>query len=418
MPPPLNCPRCKRLNPAHAVYCHFDGNLLRMEGANAAAAPGQMSEIFVFPSKRSCKTLDEFVQGCHYEWDDARDLLRRGEFQRHFQSIGRNDLARAAREAENAADADVALHTFLGALPATQVTGPKLELKPRRLVLRDVKPGEFHILPFKILNQGKGILQGRIRVAEGGQWLRVDSEDGVQAPVKAPREEDVILHVDTRGLAAPESYSARLTVVTNGGVAEVPVRLDLGVTTFSGPPPFRGAAKPRELAERMRSNAKAAVPLLENGDIQRWFDANGWTFPIYGSLAPGVAGVQQFFEGLGLSKPPALFLSDSEVGCFLLPPEIVQKQITLFTKSRKWVYAQVASDAVWMEVTTPFVAGPQQVAISFAIDSSMMDEGDTQVGNLIITANGGQRLGVRVVVGVEKSQQPFTKRLFGRFLGG
>ena len=31
-------------------------------------------------------------------------------------------------------------------LPATQIQGPKLDFKPRRLVLRNVKPGEFHIL--------------------------------------------------------------------------------------------------------------------------------------------------------------------------------------------------------------------------------------------------------------------------------
>ena len=31
--PPNICPRCQRLNPALAVYCYFDGNILRPEAA-------------------------------------------------------------------------------------------------------------------------------------------------------------------------------------------------------------------------------------------------------------------------------------------------------------------------------------------------------------------------------------------------
>src|SRR5262249_12191851 len=274
-----------------------------------------------------------------------------------------------------------------------------------------------HIRPFNGRNQGEGILQGRLRVAEGPQWLKVDSEDGVQTHIKAPREEDVILHADTRGLAAPESYSARLTIVSNGGVAEVPVRLDLGVTAFPHSP-FRGAAKPRELAEKMRANPRAAVPLLENGEIQKWVDANGWAFPTSGMQATGVAAVQQFFEGLGLSRPPDLYLTESEVHCFSLPPETIQRTVTLFTQSRKWVYGQVESDSVWLRVTTPTIAGPQQADIGFEVDSSLMYEGQLQTGYLTITANGGQRLTVRVTVEAQQSYQPFTKRFFGRFLGG
>src|SRR5262245_14739110 len=106
--PPLVCPRCQRLNPPQAVYCHFDGNLLRMD--TAAPVPGQLAQDYVFPSKRRCRSLDDFVQGCQYEWEEARDLLKRGEFTRYFTSIGRNDLAKAAREAETLPDPDVALH--------------------------------------------------------------------------------------------------------------------------------------------------------------------------------------------------------------------------------------------------------------------------------------------------------------------
>src|SRR5205814_9783181 len=133
--------------------------------------------------------------------------------------------------------------------------------------------------------------------------------------------EDVILHVDTRGLAAPQTYSARLTVVTNGGIAEVPIRLDLGVTTFPHAP-FKGVSTQRELAIKMKKNPRAAVPLLEKGEVQKWFAANGWDYPVLSVPARGVAVVQQFFEGMGLTPPPQLQLSETEIHCFALPPEV------------------------------------------------------------------------------------------------
>ena len=159
MPPLLVCPRCQRTNPAQAVYCYHDGNLLRVDAA-APATAGGLKQDYIFPSKRRCHSLDDFVQGCQYEWEEARDLLKRGEFARYFNSIGRGDLAKSAKEAEAQADPDVGLHRFLGELPVTQIQGPKLDLYPRRLVLKNVKPGEFHVLPLKVINIGKGLLQG------------------------------------------------------------------------------------------------------------------------------------------------------------------------------------------------------------------------------------------------------------------
>jgi hypothetical protein len=385
----------------------------------SAPVVGQLAQDYVFPSKRRCRSLDDFVQGCQYEWEDARDLLKRGEFTRYFTRIGRNDLAKAAREAEALPDPDVGLHRLLGALPVTQVQGPKLDLNPRRLVLKDVKPGEFHVLPLKIINTGKGLLQGRITVTEGEQWLRLDSDDPKRLSVKTPREVDVILHVDTRGLTAPQTYSARLTVVTNGGITELPIRLDLGVTTFPHVP-FKGASTQRELAAKMKSNPRAAVPLLESGEVQRWFAANGWDYPVLSVPARGIAVVQQFFEGMGLSKPPQLQLSDSEILCFALPPEVIERHVTIWTPEKKWVYGQVDADVYWLKVLTPNVAAAQQADIAFEIDSSLMEEGQTHEAWIQITGNAGQRLAIRVVVEVHKPQRrwfnPFARMVLFAFL--
>jgi hypothetical protein len=167
----------------------------------------------------------------------------------------------------------------------------------------------------------------------------------------------------------------------------------------------------------MRAQPKPAVPLLESGEVARWFTSNGWTYPVPSSTARGVAAVQQFFEGMGLSKPPPLSLSETEVRLIVTPPDVVQSQVTLRTPAKKWVYANVDSDAPWLRVTTPNVSGPQQTTISYEVDTSLLDPG-THEGHVKLTANAGQRLELRVIVDVARPHEPFTRRLLRPFLAG
>jgi hypothetical protein len=288
MPLPL-CPRCRRVNPAAAWYCHFDGTPLR---AQPGLAPGALPHEFVFPSGRACRTFDELVHTCQEEWDDARRLLKQGGFSQYLAGAGRLDLAEAAKKAQKEADADIALHNFLGALPAGKTAGPKLDLQPRRLVLGTFRAGESRAARLTVTNLGKGLLHGTVTVSEGDNWLRL-AGPGVTDPrhctLKAAREQAITVQVDTGGLAARRSYSARLTVITNGGVAEVPVSAEVAAVPFAKPP-FQGASSPRDLAERMRANPKPAGPLLESGEVARWFTANGWAYPVPVTTASGVAG--------------------------------------------------------------------------------------------------------------------------------
>jgi hypothetical protein len=410
------CPRCQRANPAEAVYCHFDGVVLQQ--GPGALPPGQLLQEFVFPSGRRCRTFDELVQGCQYEWEDARDILRRGDFAHYLARVGRLDLARAAREAQTQPDPDIALHNFVGNLPASQVQGPRLDLHPRRLQLSAIHAGEQLQIYLTVTNQGKGLLQGKLSVTEGGAWLKLANDgDNGQYALKTARDQQVTLQIDARGLTAPQTYSGKLTVITNGGIAEVPVRLDVTGVPFSRAP-YQGASTPREMAEKMRANPKPAVALLEGGEVARWFAANGWTYPVQGATAKGVAAVQQFFEGMGLSKPPVVQLSDEEFRLECVPPEVQRRQVALRTPAKKWVYARVDSDRPWLKVTTPSVSGPQQAQIAFEVDSTLMDAGRVHQGKLQIVANAGQKLEVCVWVVVPRPHQPFTRRLLWPFFAG
>ncbi|HEV3446317.1 MAG TPA: hypothetical protein VG099_16860, partial [Gemmataceae bacterium] len=366
----LSCPRCQRTNPKEAVFCHFDGAELRpVQGREETQSP-RLPHDFVFPSGKHCRSFDELARACQEEWNAARDLLKQGAFRQFLASVGRLDLAQAAQEAKSQADPDIALDTFIGALPAKIEARPRLDLNPRRLNLGTLHVGEARQVRLTVINQGKGLLHGTLSVAEGHSWLRLnhDGKANGQCLIKTASEQGIVLRIDTKGLVAPHKYSAKLTVITNGGIVEVPVRLDLAVQPFALAP-FQGAGSPREMAERMRTQPKPAVPLLENGEVARWFAVNGWTYPVLGPTAKGVAAVQQFFEGMGLSKPPPLELSASVVQIRCLPGDSVQEQIIVRTEAKKWVYARAESDAAWLRITSPNISGPQQANLTFEVDS-------------------------------------------------
>ena len=405
------CSRCQRANPGEAVFCYFDG--IPLGHAGAFAASGMLPQEFVFRSGRRCRSFDELLQGCYQEWDEARDLLGKGEFTRFLTRAGRIDLARAAQEAQGQGDPDIALINFLRALPAVSTQQPRLELNPRRLMLGVLRIGETRQAKVTLTNSGQGILQGKISVSDGAAWLKIEGGNGRQCAIKTSRDQVVQLRVQTAGLV-PQTYSARLTVITNGGIAEVPVRLDLTAVPFTQGP-FKGASTPREMAEKMRKHPKAAAPLLENGEVARWFASNGWAYPVAGPPAPGVAAVQQFFECMGLSKPPPLHLSETVFNYLVVPPELQHGQVTLRTTAKKWVYAKADSDKPWLRVTTPVAGGPQQAQFAFEVDSSLMEENQIHEGTVQLIANAGQKLSVRVVVDVRRPHEPLTRRLLRPF---
>lgn len=429
-----HCPRCQRAQPSEARYCHFDGaDLVPNAGGEDPQAQRRLPLEFVFASGRRCQSYDEFVEACMEEWDEARDLLQRGSFRQFFGNGGRLDLARAAEEAVNLSDHDLGLNYFLKRMPAlVPAQGPRLDLKPRRLLLGSLRVGEKRTAQLTILNQGKGLLLGTLSVAEGGDWLRLvqsatpsqlraaateevaDPDSARQETViKTAREQQFDFRIDTSRLPAPRKYHARLTLLTNGGVVEIPAQLN--VTSHPFPtPPLEGVDSPRALAERMQEHPREAAPFLENGAVARWFALNGWIYPVRNFTAPGVGAVQQFFEALGLARPPAVELSEISADFTCIYPEEIQGRVWLQTPMRKWVFAQVDSDVSWLRTPCDRISGPQRAAVDFSVDSSLLEPG-IHAGTLHLLANAGQRLSLCVRVEVHRPHEPFTRRLLRPF---
>jgi hypothetical protein len=406
------CPRCQHVNPAQAAYCWYDGLDLRAAGAESLgtaamtgvvqAGPVRLPHEFVFPAGRHCLTYDDLAAGCLEEWETAAELLTSGAFRFYFTGAGRLDLARAADEAvKQHPDPEVALDAFLGRLPASRLPNPELELTPRKLLLGAMHVGEGRQVTLVVQNVGTGLLHGTLRVVEGGPWLRLaDQPDGASLTLKLRREQQAVFQVDTRNLPAPMACAARLTVITNGGIVEVPVRLDVTPRPFTEAP-YAGATSPRDLAVAMRSNPKPAVALLEKGSVIRWFEANSWAYPVVGPTAPGMAAVQQFFEGLGLARPPRLLLTPAELHLAALPGARLRERVELSSQDRKWIYAHATSEIPWLEVTTPAVSGPQRAVLELALDSGKIPPGGPHETTLRIVANGGQSLALPVRVEVQ-----------------
>jgi hypothetical protein len=423
------CPLCHRANPAEAVFCHFDGIQLRaIAGGFDPRSYTLLPHEFFFPSGRCCRTYDDLVRGCQDEWAVASDLLQRGVFAQFLAGVGRLDLSRAAQTAVTQKDPDIALESFLSSLPSTLARSPRLEVTPQQLILGTLAAGEVRQVRVRVANQGKGLLHGVATVSEGKDWLRVPSADLEREPqeaglevldgasevaIKTPQEQHLTLRVDTRNLTG-QSYRGRLTIITNGGNSEVLLHLTVDVQRFACAP-FHGARSPRDLAERMVIRPKDAVPLFESGEVVRWFARNGWAYPVRGPTAPGMAAVQQFFEELGLSRPPAVQLPEPELYFHCASPEVAVGRLRVTTADKKWVYVQADTDVVWLRILTPNVCGPQRAVVSFEVDSSLLEPGQAYEATVQLLANAGQRLAARVRVEVVRPQDPLTRRLFRPF---
>jgi hypothetical protein len=397
---PLSCPRCRRAHPDNAAYCCFDGTALRQ----GVAPAGQFLQEFVFASGRRCRTFDELSQACYADWDAARALLGDGTFASFFASLGRADLAKLARECQSLRDRDMALSQFLDGLPATASTAtPRLGLNPRRLQIGPLRVGDQQAVPITLKNEGTGQLQGKLQVADGEKWLSLEQE-----MVRTPREQVIRLHVNTRDLTVGQNYIGKLIAVTNGGAAELPVKLELQARPFALAP-YKGASSPHDLARKMRDNPKPAVELITNGEIALWFASNGWTYPIVGQPAPGLACVQQYFEELGLAKAPVIRISHERIEQTMQINETAVVPIVLTSVGRKLVYARAETNMPWLKIPSPNISGQASANLELEIDTTLMDPDRVYVGAVKVIANANQTFIIPVRITVQPKPGWFTR---------
>ncbi len=399
----LTCPGCARRNPAEALYCYHDG--IRLSGHAAAEDPSahahRFPQPFVFSSGRTCQSFEEFALACQDQWETARDLLRDGTFERFLGGSGRVDLAMAARTAAAFPDPDRGLDQFLDALPVEVLNKPQLRIDPPDVDLGTLHPGEDRQFDLRLGNTGQRLLWGTIRC--DCPWLALGSAAGGKQKLFACPNE-VVIPVFVRGgnlRAKDQPLAAEIEVESNGGTARVGVRVEVPVKPF--PPGLLGGARsPRQMAEKIRAKPREAAAFLEDGSVARWYRDNGWTYPIQVPTSTGLGAVQQFFEALGLSRPPRVAVHPEEIALQGGSGARLQQSLRVSTQEKRPVYAHALSDQPWLTVGTPRTEGAT-VTVPLTVPAVPDQPGATLHARVKVVSNGNQRFEVPVTLTVDAS---------------
>ena len=236
---------------------------------------------------------------------------------------------------------------------------------------------------------------------DGCDWLTLgDAPGSPEKLFQFGHETTIPVHVAGKRLrAGNRSLEGRLNVESNGGQVTVIVRADVPVKPYPDGL-FKGATSPRQVAEKAKVGAKEAALFFEKGAVAKWYQDNGWIYPVQGPSASGLGAVQQFFEALGLTPPPKVEVSEKSIQLTGNVGEQVKHAIEVSSQEKRPVYAHATSGAAWLEVGRPKLNG-RVATIPLVVPAIPDREGETLKTNLTVQANGNQRfvIPVTLVVG-------------------
>jgi hypothetical protein len=389
-----HCRECKRINPEEASYCYYDGFALG-NGARAGASVdfgvSAFPMPFVFPSGQKCQNFLQLATACRQRPQEATEVLQQGFLEGFFGSVGRIDLAMAARSAAKEPDRDRGLDDLLGKLPGSPLQGAKLNVEPEEKRLGTLQVGEDRQFELKITNGGDRLLHGKVSV-EGCPWLALGDSGTTEKLFQCFEKITIRVHVRGKCLRAfGMPQKAEISVESNGGNVTVPVSVMVPVKAFPDGI-LAGATSPRALASLAKPQPKEAAVYLENGAVARWYEANGWEYPVKGPCATGIAAVQQFFETLGLVKPPKVELKESAISLRGKPGEQIEHVVVAQTQEKRAAVAHAVSDQPWVTFGKTSFRG--QTASIPVIVTVPYEPHRTVTAHVKVTANGNQRFDV------------------------
>jgi hypothetical protein len=396
----LVCSHCSRANCADARYCYFDGASLLANAEPPATARKTFLAPFVFPTGETCNTYDEFAFGCQRHWNIAVDLLHKGFLQNFFSGLGRLDLAAAAQEAAAFPDRERGLDQFLGRLPTSDISLPKLDVQPKLINLGTLTVGVNSQLELSLENQGRRLIFGS--VSSDCKWL-APTETGESKLFQFRDGATLAIQVKGQHLrGSVKPLEATLLVESNAGTFKLKVIASVPIVPFAEGA-LAGARSPRDIAEKAKAAPKQAAPLFESGAVERWYQANGWTYPVQGPVCNGLAAVQQFFEALGVSKPPKVSISSAVIQLKGKPGAKLHHALQVRTEENRAVYAHAVSTTDWLVVKP---AQMQGTAATLPLEINVPSEAGATLQTLLkVTANGQQRFDIPVHLTVEHAHE-------------
>ncbi|MCS6850916.1 MAG: hypothetical protein NZ700_07070 [Gemmataceae bacterium] len=401
------CSRCSRANPPEASYCWFDGALLagHVAGDGVIRSGKQpFPSPFVFPSGQQCQNFDQLALALHANWAEATELLKKGFLEAFLGGLGRADLAQAAKEAARFPDPDRGLDQLLGRLPTDVLEPARLKVEPQEFNLGQVRIAENRTLHFTINNEGKRLLYGTV-TCENSPWLALGDGETQEKVFETTDTIPVPLRIRGKYLrASSRPIEGRLTIESNGGTATIVVRAEVPAKPFPDGV-LAGARSPRQLAEKARAFPKEAAVFFENGAVERWYKDNGWVYPVRTPSASGLAAVQQFFEALGLVKPPKVDIDVKVINFIGNAGDQLEYTLKVETPEKRPVYAHAVSDCEWLKPEKPQLAG-RVATIPVRVPAVPSRYGETLRGKLTVVANGNQRFVVPVALSISETGRP------------
>jgi len=395
------------MNPEDAYYCYHDGRLLSGEGNRGPMQIGFAPFVtpFYFADGQACANFNQLAMTCDTRWEESRSLLAQGVWPTFFGGIGRFDLAAAANQAAADPDLDRGLSSLLAKLPADAdaLKPPKLALDSTEENLGQLAPG--FDLTFELVIRNKGMLLLHGMASSSCDWLVFGERNGPPQKMFQTRNACALLVrvLGNKLRAGRKPLHGEIVVDSNGGTLTVSVSANVPIQPFpqglSANNALAGAKSPREIAVKAKANPNEAATLFAHGAVKAWYASNGWVYPIEGSEGSGKGAVQQFFEALGLTKPPRLEINTTS---FILKGKVgtrLSRRVTVRTEDAKPVFAHASSNQPWVTFgPVKYMGNKVEIRIDVTVPPYPEQIVQAQV---TIEGNGKQRFGVALSVAIE-----------------
>jgi len=247
--------------------------------------PEDGAHPFVFRNGTAAQTTGDLVVLCDLYWDEARQHLASGDFERWFRARNRHDLVAKSDSARLESDSNAALEAFLHRLDP-RLPPPRLRVEPAGVEFRHVGGGGA-AQQLVVSNQGRGYARATFQAS--ASWLKIEpSSVGCLAGSKVP----VTVCVDTSTLRLRREHQAVITCAPGRGAhLSVPVAVEMNLW--------------RELPRRWWSQIGAAagslLPALSAASrgVRRGLDL--WQRGFSSLLRSRLAGALVAFEILALA---------------------------------------------------------------------------------------------------------------------
>lgn len=389
-----SCHRCGNNNPAAAAFCWYDGQPLGNQAGPVVVGQQSFPRPFVLPGDIPCGNFDDLARNLFHHWDDACRALKQGHLERFFGDLGRADLAQAAQEAARNPDPERGLNLLLERIPSPALAPPRLEAAAPTIDFGKLTPGLDQRFELVLHNRGQRLLCGS--VVGIAPWLRPCDAAGKPTEQKLFQTRDVIripmMVVGSRLQAGMRPLEGEIAVDSNGGSITIQAHAEAPPAPFPVGP-FAGSLTPRQLAEKALKAPKEAAPFFAKGQVAQWYRRNGWIYPVQGPTAEGVAAVQQYFEALGLARPPRVELRTRQLQFSIPQGDTLRKEIVLEAQDKKPIYAHAECAEPWVRIGPPQLQGTRA---TFAVDFDSRPAGTSGETVIRVFSNGNQKFEVPV----------------------